>query len=623
MLVKQSFDDQFVEKINRLKRELGEEMFALDGIGDKSLDINAFAKDFFGTENVSDVSTDSNSNVESNDVLNFEYEFGKSLQKLNGYYIMWKRLKKKHGLRHANKILELLIDGSLKLHDQHHLLKPYCYAFSLHSLVHGGLPFIDKVNICAPKHFKSFINLVIQLTAYISNQIAGAAAFPDLFAYMDWFLRKEYGEEYLQDDATREIIKQEIQSLVYSLNFPFRGSQSAFTNVSMYDEYFLKDLFSNLLYPDMSEPNFESIKGLQEFYMDWFTNESKKQTLTFPINTNTLYKDDDNKIHDMEFLDLVSKHNCYNGAYNIYTGPMGSLSSCCRLRNDLNKVREYMNTLAPSGVSIGSHRVVTINLPRIALETNSVEDYMRVLEYKTNCAQDILDCHREIIADMIDKGRLPLYKYGFMHLKKQFSTIGVVGANEACEIRGFDILESTGSDFVGGILGRINELNDKRTAIDGHIRNVEQIPAESAAIMFAKKDKLLFKQSAYPMYSNQYIPLWTNVDIHERMRIAGLFDSTTQGGSIAHLNLTDSVSPDQMRTLIETAAGYGCIYFGINMAQARCDSCNKLFIGKFEKSPCCSASVTEYMRVVGFLTPVKRWSKERREEYKQRQFYTA
>jgi len=621
MLVKQGFDERFVDKITKLKRELGEEVFELDGIGASQLDICQFAKKFFKTENVSDVSTDSNSNVDSNDVLNFEYEFTKSLQKLNGYYLIWKELQKKYSIRHANKILELLIGGSLKLHDQHHLLKPYCYAFSLAPLVQNGMPFIEKVKIGKPKHFKSFVNLVIQLTAYISNQIAGAAAFPDLFVYMDWFLRKEYGEDYLTNFEVRGIVSQEIQSLVYSLNFPFRGSQSAFTNVSMYDDYFLKDLFSNMLYPDMSAPNFESIKTLQMFYMEWFLEESRKQTLTFPINTVTMYKDDDNVIHDKDFLGKVSELNAYNGAFNIYTGPLGSLSSCCRLRNDLTQVREYMNTLSPSGVSIGSHRVVTINLPRIAFDTSSSDEYMKVLDDRVSCAQDILDCHRDLLNKMIAKGRLPLYKYDFMHIKKQFSTVGIVGVNEACEIAGYDIVNDDGCAFARRILDRINDLNDKRKKLDGHIRNMEQIPAESAAIMFAKKDRLKYSASPYKLYSNQYIPLGKNVDIHARMRIAGIFDSTTQGGSIAHINVTDSITPDQMRTVIETSAGMGVIYFCVNMAQARCDSCNQLFIGKFDKSPCCNATVTEYLRVVGFLTPVKKWSKERRDEYKQRQFY--
>jgi ribonucleoside-triphosphate reductase len=150
---------------------------------------------------------------------------------------------------------------------------------------------------------------------------------------------------------------------------------------------------------------------------------------------------------------------------------------------------------------------------------------------------------------------------------------------------------------------------------------MEQIPGESAAVMFAKKDKRLFANHAYKMYANQYIPLWKNVDIHERIRMQGMFDSMCSGGAIAHLNVTDSIEPEQMKLIIEHAAKQGVIYFAINMNMAKCSSCGKIYIGKFDKSPCHNAAIINYLRVVGFITPVEFWMPERREEYKTRQFY--
>lgn len=394
-------------------------------------------------------------------------------------------------------------------------------------------------------------------------------------------------------------------------------------NVNLYDDYFLRDLFVSTIYPDMSTPNFESIKKLQEYYMRWFVNESKHQTLTFPVNTATFYKNDDGEIMDKQFLDLVSELNCVNGTFNIFTGPLGVLSSCCRLRNDMNETKEYMNSFGAGGTSIGSHRVVTINLPHIGYEAEDDADYMKRLEYNIKAAQDILDIHRKIITDNINKGKLPLYTHQFMDLNRQFSTIGFIGINEACEIQGYDIMDEQGSVFAKNILNKINKLNSDRTLQDGFIRNLEQIPGESAAVMFAKKDKLLFTNQRYKMYGNQYIPLWKNVDIEDRINVQGMFDSMCGGGSIAHLNLTDSLTSQQMKQIILTAAKRGCIYFAVNMAQCRCKSCGKLFIGKFEKSPCHDADVDKYLRVVGFLTKVDNWIPERREEYKLRQFYKS
>ncbi len=623
MLIRQSFDNRFVDKLKEFEMKYGIKMFELDGIGPSKLDINQFAKDFFKDDVVANVSSDGNANVEDNSILSFEYEGGKSLQKLNAYYLIWKNMVEDPnlGIKRANKALDLCINGSLKIHDQHALLKPYCYAFTLANLVQTGLPYIKKIKIGPPKHFSSFINLIIQFTAYASNQIAGAAAFPDLFIYMDWYARKDFGENYLENEKFKDLITQDLQSLIYSWNYPFRGSQSSFSNVSIYDDYFLKDLFKDTIYPDLSKPNFESIKKLQQYYAEWFIEESKKQVFTFPVNTAVFYKDENNVIKDEDFLDFVSKINCYNGVFNIYTGELSSLSSCCRLRNNITQIKEYNNSFGTGGTSIGSHRVVTLNLPRIAFECEDNSEYMKKLEYNVKAAQDILDIHRKIIIENIERKKLPLYTHQFMNLNRQFSTIGFIGIDEACEIMGYDITEKTGTSFAENILNKINELNEFKTKQDGFIRNMEQVPGESAAAMFAKKDKLLFTNCKYKMYSNQYIPLWKSVGVEERIRMQGLFDKKCGGGSIAHINVTDSLDEDQMKKIISYSAKKGCIYFAVNMNLAKCDICGKFFVGKYDKSPCHNAAVTNYTRVVGFFVPTNLWTPERREEYGTRQFY--
>lgn len=330
-LIKQSFDVRFTEKIRELEEKYGAEMIRLEGIGPDKLDINQFAKDFFKTNVLANISSDANANVDDQSIVSFEFEFGKALQKINSYYLLWKKIMEDPnlGIKRANKILELCINGSLKIHDFHRFMVPYCYAFSLETLVTKGLPYISKIKIGPPKHFKSFINLVVQFVSYAANQIAGAAAFPDLFLYMDWYARKDFGENYHDKPEVMAIIREELQSLVFSFNYPYRSSQSAFENVNLYDKYFLKDLFENKIYPDITKPNLESIDKLQKYYMKWFVNESKTQTFTFPINTATFYKNDKNEIEDKDFLDFVSDLNKDNGTFNIFTGPLGVLSSCC------------------------------------------------------------------------------------------------------------------------------------------------------------------------------------------------------------------------------------------------------------------------------------------------------
>ncbi len=619
--ITQEFDKRFVKKLNELQKKYGTEILEADGIGPKSLDIQAFHNKFFSDTKLVDVTVDGNSNVDNNTVLSFEQEQGKGLHRLYGYHSLWKQIvsNSNGNIKRANKALESCVAGPLKVHDLHLINKSYCYAFSLDEIVLKGLPFINRIKIGPPKHLSSFINLTIQFIAYASNQIAGAVALPDFFVYFDYFARKDYGDSYLEKEETQKIIKQELQSLIWSMNFEFRACQSAFTNLSMFDEYFMKDLFVKTVYPDNSFPNYNSIKKLQEFYMRWFVEISKEQTFTFPINTVNFYCDN-GEIKDQKFLDLVSELNCYNGIFNIFTGPLGVLSTCCRLRSESGKAG-YQNSLGAGGVSIGSHRVVTLNLANIAYSSNNNDDFIKKLENYVYQAHDLLDAHYEIILNNIKLNKLPLYFYSFMHLTRQFSTIGFIALNECCEIMGMDITTNEGTEFAKTILNKINSINETLSKKDGRIRNLEQIPGESAAVAFAKKDKLIFN-SPYKIYSNQYIPLWKNVDIHERIRLQGIFDSMCSGGAICHLNVSDSLTPNQMKTLIETATSEGCIYYSVNMMICRCKTCGKLYIGKFEKSLCHDAPMTYYTRVVGFLTPVDSWIEARREEYNARQFYT-
>ena len=625
MNIKMSFDDRFNYRLNELRDKYGDAVFSILGISDDKLDINEYSKKFFKNKSaVADVSVDANANVSDRSVCSYEYEYPKAIQKLNGIYLIWKKMtdNPNFGIKKANKALELVISGALKIHDLHHIVMPYCYAYDSDCIVQKGLPYINNIKITQPKHVLSYINLHIQFIAYSSNQTAGAVGLPSFFVYLDWFCRKDWGENYLETHA--EELGQHLQSFIYSCNYPFRGSQSSFTNISIFDRYFLNHLFGNTYYPDMSQPNFDSVMNLQKFYARLFVHMSLEQPFTFPVNTANFYRPDDTKeIQDEEFLRFVSDLNCHNGCFNIYSGPLSAISSCCRLRSITDNVKEYTNSFGAGGVQIGSHRVVTINLPRISYISSSKDEYIKILESYVSTAQDILDTHREIVADNIERGKLPLYTYGFMNLKKQYSTVGFIGLNEAIEQMGGNIQNDGGLEFAKQIIDKINAMNQKRTKEDGNIRNCEQIPGESAAVDLAKIDKILYPDKCeYKLYANQFIPLWINVDVTERIRLQAVFDSKCDGGSIMHANIDSELTKDQMYDLIKYTCKQGVIYWAVNMAQCRCKTCGKLFIGKFDKSPCHNADVDAYLRVVGFLTKIDGWLPERREEYGRRQFYT-
>lgn len=629
MLVSYSFDQRFVNLIEKIRAQYGEEMLELAGIGAKDLDINRYSKSFFSDKlsTAADATIDANANVSDKSVNSWQSELRKPIMKLNAYYQLWKDAEKKHGIKRANKMIESDINGAIRLHDSHFYNLPYCYGFTLSKLVMEGMPFYDKIKIGPIRHFDSFINLSLQFLCYASNNLAGAVAFPDFLVYAEYFIRKDYGEKWYEDQTVVTKINQLFQNWIFSVNFSWRSNQSAFTNISVYDDPWINALFSGHLNPDYSTCNITNLKRVQKMFVDELVRCRKDNPFTFPVMTACFLIDKETKeFKDQEFLDYISEVNAKSGIFNIYTSDTAdSLSSCCRLRSGISKAKEYNNSFGVGGLSIGSHRVVTINFPRIAYMSESWEDFMKNLEYRVKLCQDILDLHRENIARLINAKRLPLYNYGFMDLKNQYSTVGFIGLNEALELMGFDIKEETGYKKAIEALALITKLNDERTAKDGNIRNVEQIPGESAASNFAKKDAILFSEAdkKYKLYSNQYIPLTATASMTDRIIAQGRFDQaeSTSGGSILHINVESELDSDQMKALIEYVAKQGVVYWAMNYGFSICKTCGKMYIGNLDKSPCHDAGCKHMTRVVGFYVMVDSWSKERREEFNHRQFY--
>lgn len=504
------------------------------------------------------------------------------------------------------------------------MIQHNCWASSLSELVLNGMPFYPKIKIGPIKHFDSFINLSLQYVCYASNQIAGALALPDFFIYADFFVRKDFGENWHQDESTVKKVNQLFQNWIYSVNFSWRSNQSPFVNLSVFDMYWLKALFKEHANPDFSSPNFDNVDRLQRMFVAEMVRNLKDNPFTFPVMTAALLMDKETKkMKDDDFFNFVSGTNAKTGLFNFFVDTeTSSLSSCCRLRNSIEEAnKEYVNSFGAGGLSIGSHRVVTINLPQIAYVAEDWEDFKKLLEYRVNLSQDILDTHRQAIQKLIDGNRLPLYRYNFMNLSRQFSTIGFIGMNECVELLGYDILDKRGSERARNILDIINAMNLKKSKADGHLRNVEQVPGESAAYNLAKKDALQFEDAKYELYSNQYIPLVKKADMVHRIVAQGMYDRDCGGGSILHLNIQEEITQKQVKKLIEYTAKKGVIYFAINYNFSQCSSCDKVYIGKMDKSPCHDAPVKNYLRVVGFLSEVSNWSKERRHEYEQREFY--
>lgn len=202
-LVKQSFTNEFVDCLDMIYQKYGEEVFEIQGIANKYMDLVKFSKEFFkksADTNVADLSVDDNANVCEKNVIQYDFENNKALMRLNSLYMMFKTIKDIKGLEEAQVALEKVINGEIFVNDLHtYATKSYCYSFDLRNLLLDGMSFFKgNMNIKPPKRSDSFISLVIQATAYISNQIAGAVSYPSFFLLLDHFYRKERGEDYIK-----------------------------------------------------------------------------------------------------------------------------------------------------------------------------------------------------------------------------------------------------------------------------------------------------------------------------------------------------------------------------------------------------------------------------------------
>lgn len=633
--IKQSFDNDFVNLLSFLYDKYGEEVFSIQGIANKHMDLVNFSKNFFNkSTNVAAVSVDDNANVREKNLCQYNYENNKALMKLNGYFLIYKYMKKLYSKEEAAEAVEKLLSGELFLNDFSHVSSPYCYAFDLRKLLMDGMDFFKaNMRIKPPKRSESFIALVIQSTAYISNQIAGACSYPDFFVILNKFYEKEHGKDYMdrirnthdvRTNVTRKRILNQFQNLIYSLNFPFRGNQSSFTNLSVMDIGFLEGLLEGYVYPDGTKPNYKNICELSKLFFEYYTDiNSDEGIFTFPVMTLAISLDDNGEYIDEDFVKWTAEVNSDKSLGNVFQSVPNSFSSCCRLRNEFKSSGDsgYHNSFGVGGLSIGSLRVCGLNLPRMAyLE----KDNPNILNENLEVVHKILKAHRFLINKRIKEGFMPLYSSDWIHTEKQYSTVGIIGCYEYLENKNLNIKNKNHRKVLIKLLKTIDSTINKWQKEENNIYNIEQIPGESMAVRLAEIDKLIGMNNKYELYSNQYLPLIDDSNIYDRFKIQGELDNLTSGGAILHLNIDDEkpLSPEQYMRLIKTAKDTGTIYFAVNYAFSECKE-GHFSVGKHLTCPVCEGKIIEqYTRVVGFLVPVSAWNPVRKNfEYPNRHFY--
>jgi ribonucleoside-triphosphate reductase len=481
-----------------------------------------------------------------------------------------------------------------------------------------------------PKRATSFIAQSIEHLMTLSQEFAGAVAFGDILVNYAWYIFKEYEKKDLYSDGLKKKIENDLQSFVHVANNNFRiGGDSPFSNVSLYCRITLNNMFENYYYPDGSQPMdiIDFIMRIQEIFMEFI---SKKDPLSgvpyrFPVITINLFIDKDNKkVLDSQFLDLVSEYN-KEGCFNIFiTSDKARIASCCRMINNKTDLMDYkgIDSFGNGGLNIGSHRVVTINMVRLARLSKTIDDFKYRLSIAMDDVVKILMAHRYLIKDRIDQGFLQFFNpHGWLNFDTMFfSTIGVNGIYEACQYLGCDILENQ-TQLIDILCYMDSEMNKLAGEYQIPI-NLEQIPGESAAINLAKKDGIFFDDQPHQLYANQFVPLWeTDVNIVDRAIIDGKLSKYFGGGVISHLNIASAATKNQMKDLIMFASSTGLDHFALNPCFSVCED-GHTTITKYDVCPVCGKPiVTKYTRVVGYFTPVNDWVKERREfEFPKRRF---
>ncbi|MBD3273148.1 anaerobic ribonucleoside-triphosphate reductase [Candidatus Dependentiae bacterium] len=611
---------KFEKSFKDLYEKTDKKILELEGISEEKLDISIMSEKYF-SERVSDISVDDNANhlQDGRSRGNYISEMGKSALKLLGYHDLYSILKNDHGQDRANKIMESLWNGDLYFHDSTAIQVPYCWAYSTDFLLHKG-NFWGQLKSYPPHRARSFIDQVKEVTIELAQEIAGAVAIGDLFISYSYFIKKDKLD--IKDPKVRKDIENDFQSLVHTLNKKLRPShQSPFSNISIFDKPNLKILFGEVRFPDGSSPDFDLVWEIQKIFVDWF---HKGDPFTgfpyrFPVVTLNLRVDENNNPLDKEALEYFSRVNLEKGAFNIYISSGNKIASCCRLTNDLDLAGT--DSFGNGGISLGSHRVVTINLARLGHKAESYENLIELLQEQLEKAKDALISHRLLLKKRVKQGFMPFVKFGIIHIDRLFSTFGITGIYECLEQLGYSMTTENGRKIALDLMEYIKNYANECRKTTGYFFNIEQVPAESLAVKFAAKDKILYGMN-YPIYSNQFIPLWVDVDVVDRIKLDGNFSKVLTGGGISHLNIGEKLtSPDQMKKLIAYAIKAGCEHFAVNYNYCQCENDHVTVAGPSQKCPMCSAPIKEqYTRIIGYFTPVSAWNKSRQQEHSTRIF---
>ena len=577
--------------------------------------------------------------MERKNIATLETELFKEDAVVLNRLAMYRKLSELYGVDLAKEYLRQLEEHEIYRHDETAVVgKPYCASVTLYPfLLHGNTSIGGTSD--APKNLASFTGAFVNLVFALASQFCGAVSTPEWLSYMDYFIRKEYGDDYYlhanktidlsnRGRSIDKVITDAFEQVVYSLNQPAaaRGNQSVFWNIAYFDRPYFEGMFENFVFPDGTAMQWASVNWLQKRFMRWFNEERRRKLLTFPVETVNLL-DDGNDYVDSEWKDFVAEMWAKGHSFFVYrSNSVDSLASCCRLRNELQD-NTFSYTLGAGGVSTGSKCVISINVNRLvqdAVWDTPLRDVMDRMEIQIEKIHKYLIAFNEILKERLEAGLLPVYDAGYIALDKQYLTIGVNGLVEGAEALNIPV-EADNPEYIAyvdAVLSPIYAAN--RAARTSELMfNTEMVPAEGLGVKNAawdKESKLYVPRDCYNSYF--FVVEDPTVNVLDKLRFHGkTFTRYLDGGSACHINLDEHLTKEQYLLLLDAAIRTGCNYLTFNVPNTLCNACGYISKHRLDACPKCGSHDLDYAtRIIGYLKLISRFAHDRQVEAGKRHY---
>lgn len=530
-------------------------------------------------------------------------------------------------------------NADIHIHDLS-MLSPYCAGWSLKQLIKEGLGGVQgRISSTPASHLSTLCNQMVNFLGCTQNEWAGAQAFSSFDTYLAPFVKA--------DNLSYKEVKQAIQSFVFGVNTPSRwGCQAPFTNVTI--DWTVPDDLKNLkaivggkeadfTYGDCKKEMDMVNKAFLEIFLE---GDANGRGFQYPIPTYSITKDFDwSETENNKLLfDLTAKYGTpyFSNYINSSMNPSDCRSMCCRLRLDLRELRKRNGGFFGSGESTGSIGVVTINMPRIGYLAKDKDDFYKRLDHMMDICARSLEIKRKVVTDLYNRGLYPYSKryLGDVAYNNHFSTIGLVGMNEACLNANWlkcDLTHKEAQDFTEEVLNHMRtRLSDYQEQYPGTLFNLEATPAESTAYRLAKHDKERYpgiitagKPGETPYYTNSsHLPVGYTSDIFSALDVEDKFQTLYTSGTVFHAFLGQRLPNWQscMKLVRKIAENYKLPYYTMSPTYSICPEHGYLE-GEQWKCPYCGKETEVYSRITGYYRPVKNWNAGKAQEFHDRQTY--